>query len=65
MLLLHVNGSVLLLVGVAEGGGAILPLGGGGSSPSPPELCGRDFSLFLLCWGKNNRDEVNLFMYLF
>lgn len=56
MLLPLVSGSVLLLVDVAEGGGAILPLGGGGSSPKPPELCGRDFSLFLPCWIKEMRD---------
>lgn len=43
------DGSVLWLVDLDEGGGANLPPGGGGRSPNPPELCGRDLSLFFDC----------------
>lgn len=44
------GGCVLWLVDLDEGGGANLPPGGGGRSPKPPELCGRDLSFFFDCW---------------
>lgn len=45
-----VCGTVLRLHVPDEGGGAILPPGGGGRSPIPPEIWGRGLSLFLPCW---------------